>query len=207
MDLPAAAAGGERIGITQGGLLLYPHAFADDAALLFDALFRETCWEQHNVLLFGRRVPAPRLSAWHGGSGCRYRYSGTVHEPRPIGPALERVRARVQQWCNAEFNAVLLNLYRDGRDSMAWHSDDEPELGAAPLVASLSLGATRRFLLRTRSEPRRRIALELNPGSLLLMEPPLQEHWQHALPKTRRACGPRLNLTFRWVLPSGCALY
>jgi alkylated DNA repair dioxygenase AlkB len=120
---------------------------------------------------------------------------------------LAAVRGRVEQLCGARFNTVLLNLYRDGRDSMSWHSDDEPELGDAPLIASLSLGATRRLLLRTRSVPRQRIGLELEAGSLLLMEPPLQAHWQHAVPKTRRACGPRLNLTFRWVLPRGGGLY
>jgi alkylated DNA repair dioxygenase AlkB len=198
---------GERIAVEGGGLFYYRDAFVAEAPGWFDALLHEACWEQHAVRLFGRSVPAPRLSAWHGEPGCSYRYSGSRYEPRPTGPVLAEVRTRVEQLSGARFNTALLNLYRDGQDSMSWHSDDEPELGDAPLIASLSLGANRRLLLRTRSLPRRRLAIDLAAGSLLLMEPPLQAHWQHAVPKTRRACGPRLNLTFRWVLPSGGALY
>ena len=188
-----------RFPVDNGGLLLFPALFAQDGARLFDALQREAHWEQHAIHLFGRRIPAPRLSAWHGEPGCDYRYSGTSYAPAPLSAAMRAVRARIEDLLEREFNAVLLNLYRDGNDAMSWHSDDEAELGPAPCVASVSLGATRRFLLRSRADHARRFALDLPGGSLLLMEPPLQAHWQHALPRTRRPCGPRLNLTWRRI--------
>jgi alkylated DNA repair dioxygenase AlkB len=106
----------------------------------------------------------------------------------------------VEQATAHRFNSVLLNLYRNGRDSMGWHADDEPELGPAPAIASVSLGALRRFRLRPRAGlVHAPLSLDLPHGSLLLMRGPTQQHWQHALPKTARPVGPRLNLTFRWV--------
>ena len=193
----------QRIAIENGGLLLFRDAFATDAARLFAALRDETAWERHVVKLFGRSVPAPRLSAWHGEPGCVYRYSGTRYEPHPLTPLLAGIRARVEDLSATRFNSVLLNLHRDGQDAMRWHSDDEPELGPAPRVGSLSLGATRRFVLRARGDHAQKHSLDLPDGSLLLMEPPLQAHWQHALPRTRRACGPRINLTWRWIAGAG----
>jgi alkylated DNA repair dioxygenase AlkB len=153
--------------------------------------------------LFGRSVPVPRLVAWHGEPGCRYRYSGQTYEPEPFPPALARVRETLVRRTGIPVNAALANYYRDGRDSMGWHADDERELGPSPddvAVASLSLGAARRFLLRhrTRGETRE---LALGDGSLLVMRGTTQRHWRHALPKTRAAVGPRLNLTFRVVRP------
>lgn len=192
--------GGEQwFELPPAGLRLWPRALRAHSAALFDALRQEVQFTQHRVRLFGRELPAPRLSAWHGDAGCTYRYSGVSHAPQPFGPVLQALRAAVEGACDQRFNSVLLNLYRDGSDAMGWHSDDEPELGPAPVIASLSLGAERRFLLRTRALPRRRQALDLPDGSLLLMEAPLQAHWQHALPRTRRVLGPRLNLTWRWV--------
>jgi len=102
-----------------------------------------------------------------------------------------------------DFNSVLANLYRDGRDSMGWHSDDEPELGAQPAIASLSLGSTRRFVLKHRNDPSRKFALELPHGSLLLMRGATQANYRHALPRTARPVGPRINLTFRRIAPQG----
>lgn len=183
------------------GLRLWPRAVRAQSPALFAALHGEVQFTQHRVRLFGRELPAPRLSAWHGDAGCTYRYSGVSHAPQPLGPVLQALRAGVEAACGQRFNSVLLNLYRDGADSMGWHSDDEPELGPAPVIASISLGAERRFLLRSRSQPRQRQALTLPDGSLLLMEAPLQAHWQHALPRTRRVPGPRLNLTWRWIEP------
>jgi alkylated DNA repair dioxygenase AlkB len=191
--------GAVHIPVEDGQLCLYPALFADIEADLIEALHREAGWSRHEVMLFGRRIPAPRLSAWHGEPGCAYRYSGTLYQPLPLTPAMQVVRARVEKACMQQFDSVLLNLYRDGNDAMSWHSDDEPELGPAPLIASVSLGETRRFLLRRRDDHTRRITLELPGGSLLVMEPPLQANWQHALPRTRRACGPRINLTWRRV--------
>lgn len=194
---PARSCPAQRIALDDGGLLLFPRAFADEAPQLLAQLRHGIDWRQHEVRLFGRRLPAPRLSAWYGEPGCAYRYSGTCHEPLPFTPVLQQIRARLAALTGHDFDGVLLNLYRDGNDAMGWHSDDERELGPAPLIASVSLGATRRFLLRRRDDHARRQALELADGSLLLMEPPLQAFWQHALPRTRRPCGERINLTWR----------
>ena len=131
--------------------------------------------------------------------GQEYRYSGITLRPMPLTPTLDMILARVEALTGERFNGVLLNLYRHGNDGMSWHSDDEPELGESPVIASISLGAPRRFVLRARHDSSVRLALDLNPGSLLLMEPPLQAHWQHAVPKTARACGARISLTWRLI--------
>jgi len=156
-------------------------------------------WRDEEILLFGRRVAVPRRVAWYGDPGASYTYSGTPHHPEPWTPALTCTRDRVQELTGARFNAVLLNLYRDGRDGMGWHADDEPELGPNPVIASVSLGATRRFCLRHRRRRDLRIDLPLAHGSLLLMSGATQHHWVHALPKTTAPVGERINLTFRWV--------
>lgn len=157
-------------------------------------------WQQHHVVVFGRRLPAPRLSAWHGSAEARYAYSGLVLEPRPWTAPLRDLKTRVEAVADSPFNSVLLNQYRDGRDSMGWHSDDEPELGANPTIASLSLGGTRRFLMRHKHRDHPPVEIPLGPGALLIMRGPTQTHWQHQVPKTRRPCAPRLNLTFRRVV-------
>ena len=157
-------------------------------------------WEQRAIRIFGQEIPQPRLTAWYGDAAARYTYSGLAWEPRLWTPALLALRQRIETATGAHFNSVLLNHYRHGRDSMGWHADDEPELGPAPTIASLSLGATRRFRLRPRAglgHPP--FGLDLPSGSLLLMRGPTQQHWQHALPKTARPVAARLNLTFRWV--------
>ena len=192
------------ISLPQADLLFDP-AFlaASEAARLLDQFTTEVAWEQRSIRIFGQQMPQPRLTAWYGDPQARYTYSGLAWEPRPWTPALLALRQRLEAATGARFNSVLLNLYRDGRDSMGWHADDEPELGAAPVIASLSLGATRRFRLRPRAgRPHAPFGLDLPSGSLLLMRGPTQQHWQHALPKTTRPLGPRLNLTFRWVAPA-----
>lgn len=182
--------------------LLFDPAFlsAAEADALLAQLTAEAAWEQRSIRIFGQEIPQPRLTAWYGDAEARYSYSGLAWEPRPWLPALQALRQRLEAVTGSRFNSVLLNLYRDGRDSMGWHADDEPELGPEPAIASLSLGATRRFRLRPRAglgyAP---LGLDLPSGSLLLMRGPTQQHWQHALPKTARPIGPRLNLTFRWV--------
>jgi alkylated DNA repair dioxygenase AlkB len=155
-------------------------------------------WEQHRIRIRGREIASPRLSAWYGDPDAHYRYSGLSLEPRPWLPVILELKSRVEAACDEPFNSVLLNLYRDGSDSMGWHSDDEPELGERPLIASLSLGATRRFRLRHRRrkdlEP---VAIDLEGGSLLIMEGDTQRFWKHQVPKTKRTVEPRINLTFR----------
>jgi alkylated DNA repair dioxygenase AlkB len=184
----------------EGAARLWPSAFPpEEAARLFDELRRTIDWQQESILMFGRRVLVPRLVAWHGDPGTTYTYSGTLHHPGPWTAPLARIRDRVAELCSARFNAVLLNLYRDGRDGMGWHADDEAELGRDPVIASVSLGSTRRFCLRHRRRRDLKIDVSLAHGSLLCMSGPTQHHWVHALPKTRAAVGERINLTFRLV--------
>ncbi|RUL64266.1 alpha-ketoglutarate-dependent dioxygenase AlkB [Dyella dinghuensis] len=177
----------------------------DEADRLLERLLDEISWEQHRFLMFGREVSAPRLSCWIGGPGTTYMYSRTRFEPRTWTPSLTPLRARLEQFCGAHFNSVLANLYRDGRDSMGWHSDDEPELGEQPVIASLSLGATRRFRLRrrvprgTRLAPADTMECPLAHGSLLLMAGATQRLYQHDLPKSAAVDTPRINLTFRYI--------
>ena len=172
---------------------------AAEADALFDALVAQVPWEVHRIRLFGREVDSPRLSCWIGDEGAAYTYSGTRFAPRAWPGGLQALRARLARELGIDFNSVLANLYRDGRDAMGWHSDDEPELGAQPVIASLSLGATRRFVLKSRHAPAQRLALELPHGSLLVMRGDTQRRYRHALPRTARPVGPRVNLTFRRV--------
>jgi alkylated DNA repair dioxygenase AlkB len=184
----------------EGAARLWPRAFEPaEATQLFDQLRRDVQWQQEEIVIFGQRRQVPRLVAWHGDAGASYVYSGTDHQPEPWTPVLERIRDRVQALTGAPFNAVLLNLYRDGRDGMGWHADDEPELGRDPVIASLSLGATRRFCLRHRRCKELKLDLPLPHGSLLCMSGATQHHWVHALPKTRLPVAERINLTFRLV--------
>lgn len=171
-----------------------------EADALFERLHRDLPWSVHRIRLFGREVDAPRRSCWIGDPGAAYTYSGTRFEPRPWPAALRPVRARLEAELGADFNSVLANLYRDGRDAMGWHADAEAELGPRPLIASLSLGATRRFALKSREDPALKRVLDLPPGSLLVMAGDTQRRYRHALPRTARPVGPRINLTFRRVL-------
>ncbi|WP_133500614.1 alpha-ketoglutarate-dependent dioxygenase AlkB family protein [Cognatilysobacter terrigena] len=171
---------------------------AEEAAALFDVLRDQIPWENHPVRLFGRAHPAPRLSCWIGDAEAAYRYSGLLRTPHPWRPPLDTLRDRLRTTLGVPFNSVLANLYRDGRDAMGWHADDEPELGPEPVIASLSLGAVRRFVLKHRREDAR-LALDLPSGSLLVIQGATQANYRHALPRTARPVGPRINLTFREV--------
>ena len=167
---------------------------ADRADRLFAALQATIPWRQEIATLMGRRIPIPRLTAWHGAAG--YVYSGIRMTPAPWTPPLLELKAVAEDLAGQAFNSVLLNLYRDGRDSVSWHADNEPGLGRDPVIASLSLGAERRFQLKHRRRPER-LAIDLPHGSCLIMAGATQHHWLHQLPKTGRAVGPRINLTFR----------
>jgi alkylated DNA repair dioxygenase AlkB len=169
-----------------------------EADRLFDALLAITPWRQETATVMGRRVPIPRLTAWHGEAG--YVYSGIRMAPAPWNAPLLELRALAERLGGRPFNSVLLNLYRDGRDSVSWHADNEPGLGREPVIASISLGAVRRFQLRHRRR-KERLGLDLPHGSCLIMAGATQHHWLHQLPKTARPVGPRINLTFRLMLP------
>lgn len=179
-----------------GVLQLVPDAVPDPSRLL-ERLLAEIDWRQDEAWIMGRRVALPRLTAWYGDAG--YRYSGIDNPPQPWLPLLEELKAVAAAVASSSFNSVLLNFYRDGRDSMGWHSDDERSLGAEPVIASLSFGATRRFRLKHRQHPELAIALDLPPGSCLIMAGALQHHWRHTLPRTAKPVGPRVNLTFRLI--------
>ncbi|MET0893602.1 MAG: alpha-ketoglutarate-dependent dioxygenase AlkB [Pseudoxanthomonas sp.] len=169
------------------------------ADVLFDLLRDCIQWETHRIRLFGREVDSPRLSSWIGDAGTAYTYSGVRFQPHPWPAALADIRQRLAEELGCEFNSVLANLYRDGRDCMGWHADNERELGMCPVIASLSLGGTRRFVLKHRNEPARRLELALPHGSLLVMRGDTQQNCRHALPRTTRAVGERINLTFRRI--------
>ncbi|TDR46513.1 DNA-N1-methyladenine dioxygenase [Tahibacter aquaticus] len=171
----------------------------DRPADLLAQLQREIPWEQHRLRLFGREIPAPRLSCWVGDAEAVYTYSRVRFEPRPWSPLLSALRCGIAEMAGADFNSVLCNLYRNGNDAMGWHSDDEAELGPRPVIASLSLGAPRRFRLRHKRDADARLEIELPSGSLLLMGGDTQRHYRHDLPRALRVQLPRLNLTFRQI--------
>lgn len=196
---------GRRVAAPGAALRYWPRLLdGPEADRLLDRLLAELDWRQHEVRIAGRRFPSPRLSAWYGDPGTTYRYSGLALTAAGWPPVLAPVRAAVEDAARTRFNSVLANLYRDGADSMGWHSDDEGELGPEPVIASVSLGAERRFVLRhrrDRSVPA--VSLTLEHGSLLTMAGATQRNWRHALPKARRVSRPRVNLTFRCVSPQG----
>lgn len=189
--------------LPDGELEWFPRFLArDEADRLFPALRDDIDWQQHRLRVFGREVAAPRLSAWIGDPDAIYVYSGTRFVPAPWTPPLAALRDRLQCALAARFDSVLANLYRDGRDAMGWHADDEPELGPAPVIASLSLGAARTFRFRERATRKTVMSLELPHGSLLVMRGATQRVYQHALPRRLRVTRARINLTFRCVAPA-----
>jgi alkylated DNA repair dioxygenase AlkB len=197
-NLPLLSTEPLRLGLPDADVRLWRAAFEPAAADdLLAALRSLIDWQQEEILIFGERKRVPRLVAWHGDPGTAYTYSGTAHEPLPWTHELQRVRQRAEELTGYSYNSVLLNLYRDGRDGMGWHADDEPELGREPAIASVSLGATRRFKLRHRRSRIAADALDLAHGDLLLMAGATQHHYVHAVPKTARPVGERVNLTFR----------
>lgn len=156
-------------------------------------------WRQLPVYMFGRSIPQPRLTGFYGDRDVTYHYSGLTLQARPWTAELERLRDIVEKLSGHKYNSVLCNLYRDGHDYMGWHADDERELGSNPVIASMSFGAERRFLLKPRSGKGERIEFLLKSGSLLVMSGDLQRHWLHQLPRALRISQKRINLTFRQI--------
>jgi alkylated DNA repair dioxygenase AlkB len=185
---------GAELTLFQGFLL--PKA-ADDH---YAGLLQETPWRQERVFVWGKWHEPPRLIAWYGDAGAAYTYSGKVNTPLAWTPRLLQLRREMERACRVRFNSVLLNFYRNGNDSMGWHSDDEPELGSRPVIGSLSLGATRELLFRHKTnESMGTQRISLSHGSLLVMAGDIQKNWRHAVNKDLREAQARVNLTFRFI--------
>ncbi len=193
----------EPIALPDAELLFQPHCdlgFGHDA--LFERLLAETTWREESITVFGKTHLQPRLVAWYGDPGASYTYSGIQHEPLPWTETLAALRDHVGEVTDAPYNSVLLNLYRNERDSMGLHADDEPELGPEPVIASISLGEQRSIYFQHRHRRDvKNLNLPLPSGSLLVMRGATQRNWKHGLRKLSRPCGPRINLTFRWIDP------
>lgn len=168
----------------------------EESSSLFDDLLATSPWLPDEVILFGQKHILSRKVAWMGDAGFTYSYSGTRKTASPWTPPLLKIRERVEELSGHAFNSCLLNLYHDGSEGMGWHSDDEKTLGRNPVIASVSFGAERPFRFKHRLT-KEVIPLMLENGSLLVMKGETQHHWLHALPKTKRANAPRINLTFR----------
>lgn len=194
------SAGVETLPVPEGEVLLWRSSILANAASVLGQLIAETPWRTEHVTLWGKTYPQPRLVAWYGDNGKTYSYSGVSLTPLPWSPVLQELKARVEQLSGDAFNSVLLNYYRDHRDCMGFHADDEPELGPRPRIASLSLGEERRFVLKHRHRKDiQDIKLVLPSGSLLLMAGATQANWKHGVPRESTPCGPRINLTFRTI--------
>ncbi|CAH1567377.1 Alkylated DNA repair protein [Vibrio jasicida] len=184
--------------VAQGRIYYDPNFLSNLEADRYFSNLRSTLpWQQERITMFGRSVLQPRLQAWHG--DVAYTYSGLTMSPHPWTPDLNELKARCEAIAKVQFNSVLANLYRHGQDSMGWHQDNEPELGGNPVIASVNLGETRRFLLRN-LHCKTQLEYELSHGALLIMAGELQHHWKHAVPKTAKPKGERINLTFRHIV-------
>ena len=191
----------EILPISDGRLDYYPNWLspkdADDA---FTELKKTVQWQQSILTMYGKPVAIPRLNAWYGDQGRDYGYSGHRFTALHWLPLLHRLKLLIEAETNHCFNSVLVNCYRDENDSVAWHSDDEPELKKNPVIASLSLGAERVFQLRHRYQKQAKATnVDLAHGSLLVMSEELQHNWQHQLPKLKTKTGERINLTYRYI--------
>jgi alkylated DNA repair dioxygenase AlkB len=188
----------EHIPLSGGGLDYYP-AYINEPEQLLTELRDQVEWQQPELQVYGRRHPSPRLVSFVGDPGISYHYSSFCHQANAWPAALQELRRRIEIDTGYRFNCGLLNYYRDGRDCMGYHSDDEPALGSSPCVASVSLGEVRDFCLKPKTGGKAQ-KIALASGSLLLMLPPTQEHWLHALPARKTQSGGRINITFRHII-------
>jgi alkylated DNA repair dioxygenase AlkB len=178
----------------------YPQFFSvAESNFYFHKLLEKIDWKQEPVFLFGKRRMQPRLTAWYGDAGVSYRYSGITLHPKRWNPLLLEIKKRIETVSPVIFNSALLNQYRDQKDSMGWHRDNEKSLGINPVIGSVSFGAARRFLFRYYSDKSIRQSLELTHGSFLLMQGSTQHFWEHSIPKQSLTTGPRINITFRTI--------
>jgi alkylated DNA repair dioxygenase AlkB len=187
--------------LTEGVSLVLVRAFYEqtESDPLFTTLLSDLDWQEEEIFIFNKWVKVPRLMCWYGDPDAYYEYSGVVHQPMPWTSDLQSIREKVGQHCQCAFNSVLANLYRDGKDSMGCHADDEPELGDNPTIASLSLGESRLFKMHHKKS-KQTLNIDLQHGDLLVMGGTCQQYWVHSIPKTQSPKTPRINLTFRKIL-------
>ncbi len=192
--------GFERLEMPEADVVLYRTFFTGlQSDAFFEELQRNASWNQEKIKLYGKLIDLPRLTAWYGDEGRSYMYSGITATPIPWMLVLLKIKKEIEGVSGVIFNSVLLNLYRDERDSVSWHSDDEPELGRDPVIGSVSFGATRSFQFKHKHNRTLRQKIELPHGSFLLMRGPTQHCWLHQVPKETKVRGPRINLTFRVI--------
>jgi alkylated DNA repair dioxygenase AlkB len=178
----------------------YPNLFdVEKANLLFKKLYHEIPWQQDNITVFGKNHLQPRLTALFGNEGKPYSYSNIVMQPHPWNTILTYIKEEVETISDENFTTVLLNLYRDGKDSNGWHADNEKELGRNPVIASVTFGAERIFHLQHNSIAEAKQKIILEHGSLLIMKGETQHFWKHQIPKTAKPIDSRINLTFRTI--------
>ena len=178
----------------------YPNFFDSQRANeLFEKLKSEIPWQQDNITVFGKTHPQPRLTALFGNEGKPYSYSNIVMQPNAWNPLLMFIKNEIEEICEENFTTVLLNYYRDGKDSNGWHADNERELGRNPVIASVSFGAERYFHLQHNTIKEQKLKINLEHVSLLIMKGTTQHFWKHQIPKTAKAIGPRINGTFRII--------
>jgi alkylated DNA repair dioxygenase AlkB len=191
----------KKLPIENADIKYYPNFFEKNTGnLLYEKLYKQVKWQQDYITLYGKTYPIPRLTAWYGDEGKIYTYSNITMYPHPWNETLLSIKNKLKIFTQVNFNSVLINLYRNGQDSMGWHSDDEIELGQNPVIASVNFGETRRFLLKPRDKNNPgKYEVNLSHGSLLLMAGETQKHWLHQIPKTSKKINPRINLTFRFI--------
>lgn len=181
--------------------IMYYPAFFDkkEADEIYEELMNSIPWQQDEITVYGKNHLQPRLTALYGNEGKSYSYSNIKMEPHPWNLLLQKIKLKIESTTGNTFTTVLLNHYRDGKDSNGWHADNEKELGINPTIASLSFGAERNFQLKHNSNKELRKSIVLEHGSLLLMKGSTQHFWKHQIPKTAKPIGPRINLTFRFI--------
>lgn len=190
-----------KLHLPQADIQFFPDFFtAEESENLYKRLVDEINWQQDSIKLYGKVLDLPRLTAWYGDEDKKYMYSKIEMPINAWNELLLFIKNRIESLTNQHFNGVLLNFYRNGKDSMAWHSDDEKELGKNPVIASVSFGASRKFRFRHKTNKALKAEVILTNGSLLLMQGETQHFWQHEIPKTKKDIGGRINLTFRNIL-------
>ncbi len=185
--------------IPNGEFLYYPDFIPKlESDILLESLKSSIVWKQESMNMYGKTVLFPRLTAWYGDNDKPYSFSGIKLNPNKWTNELLGIKDKIERITLNKFNSVLLNRYRNGNDSISWHTDAEKELGINPVIASVNFGATRKFHLR-HNISKEKLEIELTHGSLLIMQGELQHYWQHQVPKTSKVVNERINLTYRVI--------